>query len=87
MELGWVNHGGPSEPAATYKRGEEITVKYTRNNHRAGGFIRLAFVKVKDMMNFKAHESAAFHYSCFGANVKVAKGKELLQDKYGFNTT
>lgn len=78
-------HGRPGRPSATYRRGEKIRVKYVRNNHRSGGFVRLALVKPEDVMDKEAHERGAFHYSCWGAKVALATDDDQEEDEFGFN--
>lgn len=87
IDLGWANFDRPSRPAAIYERNQKVRVKYTRNNHRSGGFLRLALVKPGSMMDKKAHDLGAFHYSCWGAKLKVASGSEPEEDFNGFNIT
>lgn len=53
-----------SDPAATYRRGETIRVRWLRNNHR-GGFTRLALVPVSKMFDHSAHDRLAFFYTCW----------------------
>lgn len=36
-------------------------------------------------MDKAAHEAGAFHYSCWGANIKEATTEEQKRDKYNFN--
>jgi len=88
----WSFFYPPSKPAPKtkdepeFKRGETITVKYTRNNHGPGGFNRFTLVRVnpgdtgpetaKDYMNKAIHTRNAFHYSCWGANPVVATQAE-----------
>lgn len=82
----WTRYFPPSNPVPRkYRRGEEITVKYTRNNHGPGGFIRHTLVPLADMMNKAVHARNAFHYSCWGAHLKLATSDELGKDKFGFS--
>lgn len=62
-----------------------MTVKYQRNNHGPGGFIRFTLVPVEKMMDKSVHARNAFHYSCWGANPVVAKPNEKGRDKFGFS--
>ena len=73
------------KPSKTYKRGQLVTIKYHRNNHRSGGFLRISLVKRKDMMNHRIHRRNAFHFSCWGPKIKVAKKKETIPDKFFFS--
>lgn len=77
----------PSEPAAVYQRGETVRVKYTRNNHRAGGFNRVSIVPIDKRLDRSAHRKGAFFYSCWGANVQVATEAETQPDEFGFSIT
>lgn len=82
---GYSNFNSPSKPAAVYRRGQTVTMKYQRNNHGPGGFIRLSLVKPEDMMNKKKHEENAFYYTCWGANPRRAASNERSKDRYGFS--
>lgn len=75
----------PELPAAVYERGEQVTIKYQRNNHGPGGFVRLSLVPVEKMMNKNVHEENAFHFSCWGSDPVKAKPNELGRDKQGFS--
>jgi hypothetical protein len=85
IDFGGANFGSPSNPAATYRRGQIVNVKYTRNNHAPGGFNRLTLVPVDKMMDKAAHAAGAFHYSCWGAGVTVANLDQITKDPKGFN--
>lgn len=82
---GRANYDSPEKPAAVYSRGQNATVKYERNSHGPGGFIRLTIVPVEEMMDKAAHARNAFHYSCWGANPVIAEPEEIEIDEYGFN--
>lgn len=82
----WANFYPPDKPARVWERGQAVTVKYARNNHGPGGFVRLAIVPLKDAMDKKVHEANAFHTSCWGAHPMIATGDELKpRDKWGFD--
>lgn len=85
IEGNFANFDSPDKPAGRYRRGQRITIKYQRNNHGPGGFIRLTLVHPQDMMNKKAHTRNAFHYSCWGAKPVVARPDQLWKDQYGFS--
>lgn len=80
----------PNNPVEeVFKRGQTVTVKYTRNNHGPGGFNRFALVryindskpeKSKDYMNKAIHTRNAFHYSCWGAKPVVATEAEATEE-------
>lgn len=82
----FANHGSPDNPAAVYKRGQKVAIKYQRNNHGPGGFNRFTLVPPGKMMDKATHTRNAFHYSCWGANPVQASGAELGKDKYGYST-
>lgn len=80
------HHYPPNKPAATWERGQKVTVKYARNNHGPGGFHRLTIVPLKDAMDKDAHARNAFYESCWGAHFVEAKGEELaVKDRLGFS--
>jgi len=80
-----INYFPPNKPAAVWKRGQKVTVKYARNNHAPGGFVRLTLVPVENMMDKKIHTRNAFHFSCWGAHPKQASSNEKTRDKWGFS--
>lgn len=59
-------------------------MKYQRNNHGPGGFIRLTLVSPEKMMDKSEHEKNAFYYTCWGANPTEAGADELDRDQFGF---
>lgn len=85
IQGGFANYDSPDKPAAVYRRGQRIRIKYQRNNHGPGGFVRLTLVAPRHMMNKTNHARNAFHWSCFGANVHVVRPREKLMDKWGFS--
>lgn len=70
----------PLRPAAVWKRGENVTIKYQRNNHGPGGFLRFTIVPLDKMLDRALHEMNAFHYSCWGANPVQAQPHEIPRD-------
>lgn len=56
----------PQEPAATYARGETVTLRWARNNHE-GGFVRWALVPVSQMGDAAAHARYAFKWGCWSS--------------------
>jgi len=79
----------PNKPGNTiYERGQEVTVKYLRNNHPVGGFNRFSLVRYdpdqtgpesgKDYMNKEIHSRNAFSYSCWGART-VTRPRSIFQ--------
>jgi hypothetical protein len=85
LKFGGANYDSADKPAATYKRGQVVNVKYTRNNHAPGGFNRLTLVPIDKMMNKDAHAKGAFHFSCWGAGVTVATQDQITKDDKGYN--
>lgn len=81
----FLKNTSPDRPAAVYGRGETVTVKYSRNNHSPGGFVRLTLVPLDKMMDEETHKRNAFHYSCWGANTAPATRADIAQDRFGFN--
>lgn len=75
----------PKKPAATYRRGQYVDIKYQRNNHAPGGFNRITIVPLNSMMDRNVHNRNAFHYSCWGAKTEVVRGNGLKKKKYGFS--
>lgn len=75
----------PEHPAAVYQRGQKVMIKYQRNNHGPGGFVRHSLVPIEKMMNKNAHEENAFQFGCWGADPVPAKKNELGRDKQGFS--
>lgn len=72
----------PQEPAATYARGERVTLRWARNNHE-GGFVRWALVPVAQMGDAAAHERYAFKWGCWSSGRFVCNDrnrKELCID-------
>ena len=67
----------PSSVTATFRRGQTITVRYQRNNHGPGGFLRVTMVPPGDMMDMDVHTRNAFHFSCWGARLRIAEGSDL----------
>lgn len=79
------NFASPARPAAVYKRGQRVTIKYQRNNHGPGGFVRHSLVPIDKMMDKNVHAKLAFHFGCWGGNPKAAKPSELGRDSQGFS--
>lgn len=79
---GSANFGSPRNPATTFRRGQTYSIKYQRNNHPPGGFVRLTMVSPSKMMDKKEHDKNAFYYSCWGANAVKATPGELREQRY-----
>lgn len=75
----------PKKPAAVYKRGQNTLIKYQRNNHGPGGFVRYSLVPLDKMMDKESHARNAFHFGCWGENAADAKTMELGRDAWGFS--
>lgn len=80
-----LNGTSPANPARIYGRGQRISVKYHRNNHGPGGFVRLSLVPLSEMMSKTAHARNAFHYSCWGAEAVPAKSNQRGTDRQGYS--
>lgn len=80
-----VNFYPPNRPGAVWRRGQSVEVKYSRNNHPPSGFMRLSLVPVAKAMDKAVHVRNAFHYSCWGANARVATKAESTPDKFLFS--
>lgn len=79
------NLTSPIRPAATFYRRQKVTIKYHRNNHGPGGFLRITLVPVEKMMSKEIHYRNAFHYSCWGAHSVQATPQEIEQDRNNNN--
>lgn len=56
----------PNAPAATWRRGQRVVVRWHRNNHQ-GGFVRRALVPISHMRNRRWHARTAFEWGCFSS--------------------
>lgn len=63
-----------------WRRGQKVTIRWARNNHRHG-FVRLSLVSKEHRMDKTEHAKGAFHYTCYESNRKVCNG-----DKYHCGT-
>eukprot|EP00177_Eucheuma_denticulatum_P008573 GFKZ01015614.1.p1 GENE.GFKZ01015614.1~~GFKZ01015614.1.p1 ORF type:complete len:336 (+),score=7.31 GFKZ01015614.1:35-1009(+) len=81
----FLRSSSPQRPTATYRRGQTVTMKYNRNNHGPGGFVRLTLVPLDKMMDKEVHKRNAFHFSCWGATTVVATAADLQTDRAGFS--
>lgn len=72
----------PKEPARTYKRGEEVTIKWSKNNHN-GGFIRFAFVPLNLMFDTAAQTRRAFYTGCWNQGAIACDELECGTDDKG----
>lgn len=62
-------------PAATWHRGQRVTIKWHRNNH-GGGFYRISLVPLSKIHNWKFHKYAAFQYGCFESGQYRCQGPD-----------
>lgn len=82
----WPDWSTPNpRTAATYQRGQEVSIASTRNNHAPGGFVRLTLVPLDKMTSKEEHAKYAFHYACWGAGVTVATEEEKEKDAKGYD--
>ena len=83
----YINRTVAAEPEVTkkYRRGQRVKIKYQRNNHGAGGFVRLSIVPIDQMMNKTAHAANAFHFGCWGDYTILAKDEEMGRGPGGFS--
>jgi len=54
----------PKNPSAVWKRGQEVSIVWHKNNHN-GGFYRRSLVPVNKMFDHKWHKLTAFDYGCW----------------------
>lgn len=85
VEGRYANFDSPSNPAAKYRRGQRVKIKYQRNNHGPGGFVRHTLVPPNQMMSKAVHSRNAFHYSCFGARPERATASDRRRDRWGYS--
>lgn len=85
IQGGKVNFGSPESPAAIYERGQKVNIKYSRNNHGPGGFIRFTLVPADKIMDASVHSKNAFHYTCWGAKAVEGHGTDLEEDQFGYS--
>lgn len=71
------------EPAAIWERGQEVTIKWARNNHRTG-FIRFAIVPVKRKMDREAHRKLGLYHGCFDQGQYRCRGELCGADLSGY---
>lgn len=68
-------HHTRNNPVATWSRGQEVNIKWAKNNHN-GGFVRLSLLNVDDTFNASAHNHFAFYYGCWEQGLFNCKGKQ-----------
>lgn len=69
----------PSRPAETWRRGEQRTITWHRNNHANGesGFVRFTLVPVDKMMDRRAHERFTFQISCWASGLHKCHSRNI----------
>lgn len=85
LQPGFPEVTSPTHPSSSYKRGQRVKIKYQRNNHGPGGFVRHTLVPIDKMMDKNVHKKNAFHFTCWGSHAVVAARNELGRDKRGFS--
>lgn len=60
----------------TWKRGEQQTAVWFKNNH-GFGFVRLTLVPRKHRMNFAIHDKSVFHYACYDSDSRPCRNPEF----------
>lgn len=74
----------PSNPSAVWRRGQEVTIDWHRNNHE-GGFYRRTLVPVKYMNSKAWHKKMAFDWGCWEqGRFMCGKSAPCGTDKKGF---
>eukprot|EP00168_Porphyra_purpurea_P017150 TRINITY_DN5800_c0_g1_i1.p4 TRINITY_DN5800_c0_g1~~TRINITY_DN5800_c0_g1_i1.p4 ORF type:complete len:149 (+),score=51.02 TRINITY_DN5800_c0_g1_i1:514-960(+) len=73
--------GNWRQPAATWARGQQVTLRYKKNNHEAVGFVRWSLVPSKLHYNNDAHTKFAFWWNCWGSGFHDCTGDECGSDK------
>lgn len=74
----------PSNPSATWQRGQKVNIEWHRNNHE-GGYFRRSLVPVKHMFDPAWHKKTAFEWGCWNQNrYQCGKNPECGTDKKGF---
>ena len=71
----------PDMPSRTWKRGERVEVRWTKNNH-LDGFTRLSLVPIDEMWNKDAHHKHAFYFGCWSDQKFECNDFERHRDCY-----
>lgn len=69
----------PNRPAATWRRGQRVVLKWARNNHN-GGFINLALVPVTRMFDVSSIRRLTFYYGCWEQGKHPCRGDQCGSD-------
>lgn len=67
-------------PDRVYRRGEKITIKWTRNNHR-GGFFRISLVPVDQMYSRDWHSRMTIMHGCWETGKYNCRSDDCGTDK------
>jgi len=68
------------QPAATWARGQQVTLRYKKNNHGPVGFVRWSLVPAKLHYSNAAHTKFAFWWNCWGSGFHDCRGDECGTD-------
>jgi len=71
----------PDMPSRTYKRGERVEIRWTKNNH-LDGFMRISLVPIDEMWSKQAHAHYAFYFGCWSDNQFSCNEYERHRDCY-----
>jgi len=69
-------------PARTWKRGQSVSIKWVRNNHR-GGLVRMSLVPADQMMSKPWHKKLAIWYGCWESGAHRCSGAMCGTDTDG----
>lgn len=69
----------PENPAATWERGQRVTIHYSKNNHE-GGFVRLTMVPIDEMNMKSVHDIMAFYFGCWSSGGYSCNDHEYHRD-------
>lgn len=66
-------HNTPATPSAVWRRGQNVTIEWHRNNHE-GGFYRRSLVPVDNMFDISWHARTAFGWGCWSQGTFLCGG-------------
>lgn len=73
----WADNGfSATNPGARWKRGQEVTYVYERNNHKEG-MVRLAILPMNKRGDKRANNNYAFMYHCYAGKERTCPTKEV----------
>lgn len=64
----------PNRPAATWERGQEVMIRWAKNNHR-GGMVRVSLVPADSMMSRPWHAKLALFHGCWESGEYTCSGE------------